>query len=104
MLYVFVVIEHGIRRLAHVNATARPSAEWTLQKLREVILDNGTIRRELSFPKTCGRRIASHYEFASHRARMAQEPHSASRSLLTQLKTFPQGQDDLADLFALRPA
>jgi transposase InsO family protein len=40
MLYVFVVIEHGTRRLAHVNVTAHPSAEWTLQQLREVIADN----------------------------------------------------------------
>jgi len=41
MLYVFVVIEHGTRRLAHVNATAHPSAEWTLQQLREVIGEEG---------------------------------------------------------------
>jgi len=34
MLYVFVVIEHGTRRLAHVNVTAHPSADWTLQQLR----------------------------------------------------------------------
>jgi transposase InsO family protein len=39
-LYVFVVIEHGTRRLAHVNVTANPSADWTLQQLREVIGDN----------------------------------------------------------------
>jgi putative transposase len=39
MLYVFVVIEHGTRRLAHVNVTAHPSATWTLQQLREVIAD-----------------------------------------------------------------
>jgi hypothetical protein len=31
MLYVFVVIEHGTRRLAHVNVTVNPTAEWTLQ-------------------------------------------------------------------------
>jgi putative transposase len=37
MLYVFVVIEHGTRRLAHVNVTAQPSADWTLQQLRAVI-------------------------------------------------------------------
>ena len=35
MLYVFVVIEHGTRRLAHVNVTAHPSADWTLQQLRD---------------------------------------------------------------------
>jgi transposase InsO family protein len=39
MLYVFVVIEHGSRRLAHVNVTAHPSADWTLQQLREAIGD-----------------------------------------------------------------
>ena len=39
MLYVFVVIEHGTRRLAHVNVTTHPSAAWTLQQLREVIGD-----------------------------------------------------------------
>jgi hypothetical protein len=36
MLYVFVVIEHGTRRLKHVNVTANPTADWTLQQLREV--------------------------------------------------------------------
>jgi len=39
MLYVFVVIEHGTRRLAHFNVTAHPSAAWTLQQLREVVAD-----------------------------------------------------------------
>ena len=34
-----VVIEHGTRRLAHVNVTAHPSTGWTLQQLREVIGD-----------------------------------------------------------------
>jgi putative transposase len=41
MLYVFVVIEHGTRRLAHVNVTANPSADWTLQRLRAVIGEEG---------------------------------------------------------------
>lgn len=39
MLYVFVVIEHGTRRLTHMNVTAHPTADWTLQQLREVIGD-----------------------------------------------------------------
>ena len=39
LLYVFIVIEHGTRRLAHVNVTRHPSANWTLQQLREVIGD-----------------------------------------------------------------
>jgi transposase InsO family protein len=37
MLYVFVVIEHGTRRLAHLNVTTQPNAAWTLQQLRAVI-------------------------------------------------------------------
>jgi transposase InsO family protein len=44
MLYVFVVIEHGTRRLAHVNVTAHPSADWTLQQLREVAGNGGAHR------------------------------------------------------------
>jgi transposase InsO family protein len=39
VLYVFIVIEHGTRRLAHLNVTAHPSAQWTLQQLREVVGD-----------------------------------------------------------------
>ena len=39
LLYVFVVIAHGTRRLAHVNVTAHPSSDWTLQQLREVVGD-----------------------------------------------------------------
>ena len=37
LLYVFVVIEHGSRRLLHLNVTRHPSAAWTLQQLREVV-------------------------------------------------------------------
>jgi putative transposase len=37
MLYVFVIMEVGSRRIAHVNVTAHPTAAWTLQQFREVI-------------------------------------------------------------------
>ncbi|MGA8053962.1 MAG: integrase core domain-containing protein, partial [Burkholderiales bacterium] len=37
LLYVFVLIHHGSRRLVHVNVTADPTAAWTLQQLREAI-------------------------------------------------------------------
>ncbi len=37
LLYVFVVIEHSSRQLVRVNVTARPSAAWALQQLREVV-------------------------------------------------------------------
>src|SRR3984893_6071574 len=44
MLYVFVVIEHGTRRLTYVNVTAHPSADWTLQQLRTVVGEEGRHR------------------------------------------------------------
>jgi transposase InsO family protein len=44
LLYVFVVIEHGSRRLMHVNVTAHPSAAWTLQQMREVVADTNDHR------------------------------------------------------------
>ena len=37
LLYVFVLIEHESRRLIHVNITANPTAQWTLQQFREAI-------------------------------------------------------------------
>ena len=37
MPYVFVIMEVGSRRIAHVNVTALPTAAWTLQQFREVI-------------------------------------------------------------------
>ena len=40
VLYVFVVIEHGTRRLAHMNVTSHPTADWTVQQLRDVVGDD----------------------------------------------------------------
>jgi len=37
VLYVFVILEVGTRRIAHANVTAHPTAGWALQQLREVI-------------------------------------------------------------------
>ena len=37
ILYVFVVLELGSRRIVHYNVTAHPTAEWTLQQFREVL-------------------------------------------------------------------
>ena len=35
LLYVFIVIYHGSRRLLHINVTTHPTATWTLHQLRE---------------------------------------------------------------------
>jgi transposase InsO family protein len=37
VLYVFVMMEIGSRRILHCNVTAHPTAEWTLQQLRQAI-------------------------------------------------------------------
>jgi putative transposase len=37
ILYVFVVMEVGSRRILHVNVTSHPTSSWTLQQLREAI-------------------------------------------------------------------
>ena len=37
ILYVFVALEVGSRRLVHFNVTEHPTAEWTLQQLREAL-------------------------------------------------------------------
>ena len=34
-LYVFIVIEIGSRQILHHNATAHPTAEWTLQQFKQ---------------------------------------------------------------------
>lgn len=36
VLYVFVALEVGSRRLVHVNVTSHPTAAWTLQQFREI--------------------------------------------------------------------
>jgi len=35
VLYMFLVLAHDRRRIVHCNVTARPTAEWTGQQLRE---------------------------------------------------------------------
>jgi putative transposase len=37
ILYVFVVMEIGSRKLLHKNATSHPTSSWALQQLREAI-------------------------------------------------------------------
>jgi putative transposase len=44
LLYGFFVIEHGRRRILHVNVTRHPSAEWVVQQLREAFPEAGPYR------------------------------------------------------------
>ena len=37
LVYVFVIMEVGSRRILHFNATLHPTAEWTLQQFRECV-------------------------------------------------------------------
>jgi putative transposase len=64
LLSVFVVIEHASRRLLHVNVTAHPTAEWTLQQLREAIPADHNYRflihdRDSIFSQTLDRSIGN---------------------------------------------
>jgi hypothetical protein len=53
MLYVFVGIEHGTRRLAQMNVTEHPSAGWMLQQLREAVGNGGGGHRYLIHDRDC---------------------------------------------------
>ena len=44
LLYCFVVIEHGRRKILHCNVTRHPTAEWVVQLLREALPEAGPYR------------------------------------------------------------
>ena len=44
ILYVFVAMEIGSRRILHCNVTEHPTAEWTAQQFREVLADSHPYR------------------------------------------------------------
>jgi putative transposase len=44
LLYVFVVMEVGSRRIVECNVTAHPTADWTRQQLQEVLSDEKPYR------------------------------------------------------------
>jgi len=44
ILYVFLLMEVGTRRVLHCKVTGHPTAEWTLQQFREAIASDHTYR------------------------------------------------------------
>jgi transposase InsO family protein len=44
ILYVFLVMEIGSRRILHVNVTQHPTREWTSQQMREAIEPDSSIQ------------------------------------------------------------
>ncbi|MGE5432951.1 MAG: transposase [Syntrophomonadaceae bacterium] len=42
LVHVFVVIEHHRRKIIHVNVTKNPTAEWTLQQIRNLLFSFDT--------------------------------------------------------------
>jgi transposase InsO family protein len=44
LLYVFIMLELGTRRILQCSVTAHPSAEWTLQQFREGLSDETPYR------------------------------------------------------------
>jgi transposase InsO family protein len=64
LLYVFVIMEIGIRRIVHINVTDHPISEWTLQQFREAIQKSGAKRflindRDCIYSKDMDSRIGS---------------------------------------------
>src|SRR5664280_2064508 len=39
LMYVLVMIEHHRRKLIHFNVTKNPNAEWSLQQIRNMLMD-----------------------------------------------------------------
>jgi putative transposase len=44
LLYVWFVIDHGRRRIIHLNVTTNPTAQWVSQQLREAFPDDSAPR------------------------------------------------------------
>jgi hypothetical protein len=44
VLFVFVVLAHGRRRVLHFNVTEHPTAEWTVQQIIEAFPEDAVAR------------------------------------------------------------
>ena len=52
VLYVFVAIQHGSRRILHVNVTEHPGSQWLVQQLREAF-PGDEVPRHLLHDRDC---------------------------------------------------
>jgi len=64
IVYVFLILELGSRRILHCNVTAHPTSEWTLQQFREALPGENTLRyvihdRDAIFSEEVDRELAS---------------------------------------------
>jgi hypothetical protein len=69
VLYVFVIMEVGTRRIAHFNVTDHPTAAWTIQQFREAITGEQPYRFVLHDGKVVGRSVLGglHHEYRLER-------------------------------------
>jgi len=44
LLYVFVILDIGTRRVVHWNLTEHPTVEWTMRQFRQGLLPDGASR------------------------------------------------------------
>jgi hypothetical protein len=47
LLYCFLIIEHGRRKILHCNVTAHPTSEWVVQQLREAFSEADPYRHAI---------------------------------------------------------
>jgi hypothetical protein len=55
VLYVFVAIHHGSRRVLHVNVTDHPTSPWVVQQLREAFPGDDVPRFLMGNLRSCKR-------------------------------------------------
>ena len=51
MLYVFFIVRHGRRQIAHFAVTAHPTADWVRQQLREAFPFDSIVPRHMIFDR-----------------------------------------------------
>ena len=89
--YVFVLMELGRRRILHYNVTDHPSAEWTLQQLREALPDDHPFRflvhdRDSIFSRELDQAVAAMGMRVCRTPRRAPKAHARCERLLGTIR------------------